>query len=83
MMVFGMPDIGLYIALSSLNSNREEEPPIQTSPIQLENATIIMDIFIITIIIYQLNKLMGVRYPLSSRMMRFKIPVALECHANV
>lgn len=66
-MVFGMPGTGLYLALNSPNSNREEKPPSQTSPIQLENITIIM----IAIIIYCLNELIGFVYPLASRMMGF------------
>ena len=49
--MFGMPGTGLYLALNSPNSNREEELPSQTSPIQLGNVIIIMIIFIIAIII--------------------------------
>lgn len=55
-MVFGMPSTGLYLALNSPNSNMEEEPPSQISPIQLENIAVIMIIFIIAIIICWLNE---------------------------
>lgn len=56
LMMFVMPGTGLYLALNSPNSNREEEPPIQTSPIQLENTTIRTIIYIIIIIRHVLTK---------------------------
>ena len=65
--MFGMPATGLYLALNSPNSNREEEPPSQISPIQLENIAVIMIIFIIAIIICWLNELMELEYPLAPR----------------
>lgn len=54
--MFGMPGTGLYLALNSPNSNMEEEPPSQISPIQLDNIAVIMIIFIIAIIICWLNE---------------------------